>query len=162
MDETQVKVIGHEDVRVSVMKDNNQDTIGNEKENLPTKEINTFDDIFVIIGEFGRYQKLLYFMFSVTYIMTAMQLLGWVFIGAKTPVRCLLPIEVNQSQTPKYSDYAQNMSSSCSYNWNGRNISTCDLGYVYDNTNVRRTAIMEWNLVCENEGNFTFVRDLPN
>ena len=147
-------MIDTEEVKVSFRKDNDQETnmMRNRNEIIPSPEYKTFDDILVIIGEFGRYQKLLYLMFSITYIMTAMQLLGWVFIGAKTPVRCLLPIEVNQSKTAKYSDYLQNSTSSCSYSWNGKNISTCDLGYVYDTSNVRHTAIMEWNLVCENEG----------
>ena len=156
MGESKLKMIDTEDVRISFIKGSNEDTkiLGKEDVSLPTKELNTFDDILVIIGEFGRYQKLLYLMFSVTYIMTAMQLLGWVFIGAKTPVRCLLPNEMNQSYTPKYSEFPQNSTSSCSYNWNGRNISRCDLGFVYDTTNVQHTAIMEWNLVCEDEGKF--------
>ena len=35
------------------------------------------------MGEFGRYQKLIYLMFSLPYVVTAMQLMGWVFIGAR-------------------------------------------------------------------------------
>ena len=51
----------------------------------------TFDDILSELGEFGLEQKLNYFMFSLPYIMSAMQLLGWVFVGANMPHRCRLP-----------------------------------------------------------------------
>ena len=155
MNESSIKMIEtEEDVKIAFIKKTNHETDTSESKevSIPSNGFSTFDDILVIIGEFGRYQKLLYLMFSITYIMTAMQLLGWVFIGAKTPFRCLLPSEVNQSETAKYSDFPQNSSSSCSYQWNDQNISTCDLGYVYDTSNVRHTAIMEWNLLCENEG----------
>ena len=53
----------------------------------------TFDDILSQLGEFGLEQKLNYFMFSLPYIMSAMQLLGWVFVGAEMPHRCRLPYE---------------------------------------------------------------------
>ena len=119
---------------------------------LPSKSFSTFDDVFIVIGEFGSYQKLLYFMFSVTYIMTSMQLLGWVFIGAKASVRCLLPSEINQTKLPEYSDFPQNSTSSCSYVWNGKNVTFCDLGYVYDTSIVKHSAVMDWDLVCDNEG----------
>ena len=112
----------------------------------------TFDDIFEVIGEFGRYQKLLYLMFSVTSIMTAMQLLGWVFIGAKPPVRCILPSESKHTEAPEYHSFPQNSTSSCSYVWNGKDVSNCNFGYVYDTSTVKYSAIMEWDLVCKNEG----------
>ena len=132
-------------------------SITNEQEQvketfLPAEPFSTFDDIFVIIGEFGRYQKLLYFMFSVTYIMTSMQLLGWVFIGAKASVRCLLPCEINQTKLPKYSDFPQNSTTSCSYVWNGKNVTFCDFGYIYNTSHIKYSAVMEWDLVCDNEG----------
>ena len=139
-----------DDIKQSVMNKTAQTTATF----LPSEEFNTFDNIFAVIGEFGRYQKLLYFMFSVTYTMLAMQLFGWVFIGAKASVRCLLPSEVNQSELPEYSDFTQNFTSSCTYVWNGNNISSCDLGYVYDTSNIKYSAVMEWDLVCENKGTY--------
>ena len=54
----------------------------------------TFDDILSRLGEFGREQKLVYLMFSLPYIMSAMQLHGWVFVGSEMPHRCRLPEEV--------------------------------------------------------------------
>ena len=113
----------------------------------------SFDDIFLVIGEFGSYQKLVYFLCSVTYIMTAMQLLGWVFIGAKNPVRCILPPEKHLTKASmSYSDYSEIVTSSCSYIWDGSNVSNCNHGYLYDTSKTKYSAVMEWDLVCENEG----------
>ena len=78
---------------------------------ISSTSFNSFDDIFKVIGEFGSYQKVVYLLCSVTYVMTAMQLLGWVFIGAKTPVRCILPLEKNLTKADlRYSDFKENTS----------------------------------------------------
>ena len=47
----------------------------------------TFDDVLVLLGEFGRHQRILYFLFSFPYVFTSMQLLGWVFVGVTQPHR---------------------------------------------------------------------------
>ena len=131
----------------------NEDGIDATSNFISSTSFGSFDDIFKVIGEFGSYQKVVYLLCSVTYVMTAMQLLGWVFIGAKNPVRCILPPEKNLTKADlRYSDFKENTSSSCSYIWNGRNVSTCDLGYHYDTSNIKYSAVMEWDLVCENEG----------
>ena len=49
--------------------------------------ITTFDDVLVLLGEFGRHQRILYFLFSFPYVFTSMQLLGWVFVGVAQPHR---------------------------------------------------------------------------
>ena len=49
----------------------------------PKTEDATFDDVLKVVGEFGLYQKLIYLMFSLPYVVTAMQLMGWVFVGAR-------------------------------------------------------------------------------
>ena len=56
----------------------------------PQKRV-TFDDILAELGEFGLEQKINYFLFSLPYILTSMQLMGWVFVGASYPHRCRLP-----------------------------------------------------------------------
>ena len=48
----------------------------------------TFDDILKKVGEFGPFQIVLYIMFSLPYLETAMQLMGWVFVGAKPAHIC--------------------------------------------------------------------------
>ena len=134
-------------------KNSDEDEIDAASNFISSTSFSSFDDIFKVIGEFGSYQKVVYLLCSVTYVMTAMQLLGWVFIGAKTPVRCILPPEKNLTKADlRYSDFKENTSSSCSYIWNGRNVSTCDLGHLYDTSNMKYSAVMEWDLVCENEG----------
>ena len=48
----------------------------------------TFDDILVDLGDFGRYQKMTYFLLFIPTIFSAMQKQAWVFLGAKAPHRC--------------------------------------------------------------------------
>ncbi len=42
----------------------------------------TLDEVLSYLGDFGRHQQFLYFLFSVIYVFTSMQLVGWVFVGA--------------------------------------------------------------------------------
>ena len=53
----------------------------------------SFDDLLKIIGEFGRYQKRIYFLLFLPTIFSAMHKLAWVFLGAQVDHRCLLPWE---------------------------------------------------------------------
>ena len=48
----------------------------------------TFDDVLLKVGQFGPFQVVLYIMFSLPYLETAMQLLGWVFVGATPDHQC--------------------------------------------------------------------------
>ena len=48
----------------------------------------TFDDVLIKVGQFGPFQIVLYIMFSLPYLETAMQLLGWVFVGATPDHHC--------------------------------------------------------------------------
>ena len=58
----------------------------------------SFDDILREVGEFGRYQKKIYFLLFLPTIFSAMHKLAWVFLGAKADHRCKLPGEpVNAS-----------------------------------------------------------------
>merc|ERR1719474_509785 len=104
----------------------------NENENSSKASSNgervTFDDILSQLGEFGLEQKLNYFMFSLPYIMSAMQLLGWVFVGAEMPHRCKLPDEVALSNVSfAYSNNTLWESNSCSRRY--ENVTTgCDDG----------------------------------
>ena len=56
---------------------------GEELNSSPKTNDATFDDVLRVMGEFGLYQKLIYLMFSLPYVVTAMQLMGWVFVGAR-------------------------------------------------------------------------------
>ncbi len=59
------------------------------KDHADSSSLTTFDDVLVLLGEFGRHQRILYFLFSFPYVFTSMQLLGWVFVGVTQPHRCL-------------------------------------------------------------------------
>ncbi len=57
-------------------------------------EVKTFDDILVHLGNFGRYQRRVYFFLFLPTIFSAMHKLAWVFLGAKVNHRCRLEEEV--------------------------------------------------------------------
>jgi len=42
-----------------------------------------FDSVLPLIGEFGRYQKRIYFLLCLPVISCALHKLAWVFLGAK-------------------------------------------------------------------------------
>jgi len=48
-----------------------------------------FDELFPIIGNFGRYQKRIYIILCLPTICCAMHKLAWVFLGAKIDHRYL-------------------------------------------------------------------------
>ena len=112
----------------------------------------TFDDLLSELGEFGLEQKLNYFMFSLPYIMSAMQLLGWVFVGANMPHRCRMPEEVGLDNVSfSYNNDTMWESKSCSRRLD--NVTTaCDDGWVYDRSQVEDSVVSDWDLVCSSEG----------
>ncbi|CAG2054853.1 unnamed protein product, partial [Timema podura] len=59
-----------------------------------------YEDIFHYLGEFGRYQKRLYFLLCLPAISCALHKLGGVFLQAKPAHRCRLP---NEDSTVEYS-----------------------------------------------------------
>ena len=51
----------------------------------------SFDDVLKALGQFGRYQKRVYFLLFMPTIFCAMHKLAWVFLGAQVDHRCRLP-----------------------------------------------------------------------
>ena len=49
-----------------------------------------FDDVLKEVGEFGPYQRKIYFILFLPTIFSAMHKLAWVFLGAKVNHRCRL------------------------------------------------------------------------
>ena len=47
----------------------------------------SFDDLLVVLGQFGRYQRWLYLFLFLPTIFSAMHKLAWVFLGAKADHR---------------------------------------------------------------------------
>ena len=56
-----------------------------------------FDDVLKELGEFGPYQRKIYFILFLPTIFCAMHKLAWVFMGAKVSHRCRLEGELDNS-----------------------------------------------------------------
>ena len=83
----------------------------------------TFDDMLMKVGQFGPFQIVLYIMFSLPYLETAMQLLGWVFVGATPEHSCNQTGFANlSSSTEKGSD------------------------------DVISSVVLDWHLMCDRAG----------
>ena len=137
-------------------------TVEGEQSNIGSNEAKTFDDILVKLGEFGKYQKIIYFVLFLPTIFSAMHKMAWVFLGAKVNHRCRLPFEVleNSKSTELY-DYNSKANLSNYYTWDDDNTrfdqcswintdnkeSQCNNGWIYDRTTFGSSAVMEWNLV---------------
>ena len=91
-----------EDALVKLCKSQGGDENSFKDDNLtesnPTQDIHAetknrviFDDILIQLGEFGLEQKINYVLFSLPYILTSMQLMGWVFVGFSPQHRCRVP-----------------------------------------------------------------------
>lgn len=131
-------------------------------EEMTSDEPKTFDDVLIHLGEFGRYQKIIYFLLFMPTIFSAMHKMSWVFLGAKVNHRCRLPFESvddnsNNNQilyhsSTNLSDYYKwdednNRFDQCSWIDENKNELPCDNGWIYDRTTFGSSAVMEWNLV---------------
>ena len=141
-------------------KNDNIEKISKE-EDMTSDKPKTFDDILVHLGEFGRYQKIVYFLLFMPTIFSAMHKMAWVFLGAKVNHRCRLPSEsivhpdfttlpyqskVNISNRFTW-DEDNNRFDQCSWIDDNKKELPCDNGWIYDRTTFGSSAVMEWNLV---------------
>ena len=121
----------------------------------------TFDDILIKLGQFGRYQRRVYFLLFIPTIFSAMHKLSWVFLGATPLHRCQLPFEENNATTydiwemknwiptNKDDEYDQ-----CERYVDPSDHTTkvpCE-SWVYDKSTFGSSAVMDWNLVCTDKG----------
>ena len=120
----------------------------------------TFDDILTDLGEFGRYQKRTYLLLFLPTIFSAMQKQSWVFLGAKAAHRCKLPEEshnasfynpdINLTARIPWNTLDDRLSSCRMYDGQGGEVA-CDQGWIFDKTTFGSSAVMEWELVCEDK-----------
>uniref|UniRef100_A0A1A9VG81 Arrestin C-terminal-like domain-containing protein n=1 Tax=Glossina austeni TaxID=7395 RepID=A0A1A9VG81_GLOAU len=61
-----------------------------------------YDDVLIRLGDFGKYQKIIYFLICLTLIICAFHKLAGVFLLAKPDYRCLLPFEDPNSNVTEY------------------------------------------------------------
>ncbi len=136
--------------RDNVKNDADSKLLQDESNNAPKEEKKSFDDLLSVLGEFGRYQRFVYFFLFLPTVFSAMHKLAWVFLGAEADHRCLLPGE--DKDTAEYDDSNSNSMVSaaeeCSYLDHNGSEHFCDRGYVYDRSTFGSSAVMDWDLVC--------------
>ena len=137
-----------------VKNGNTEDEVGDERI--------TFDHVLSELGEFGKEQKLNYLMFSLPYVLSSMQLLGWVFVGTELPHRCMIPGEMdldsrdldsreldsNRSFQPKVRTELWEVDECSIMNLTSGEKSPCSEGWVYDRSIAQSSVSSEWDLVC--------------
>ncbi|XP_037732275.1 organic cation transporter protein [Drosophila subpulchrella] len=123
-----------------------------------------YDDVITHLGEFGPYQKRIYYLLCLPAIVCAFHKLAGVFLLAKPDFRCELPYE-NGSATYELPTHLWNLSfpvgERCAYydvDYSGEYLNgsqprtsnetkSCSR-YVYDQSKFLNSAVTEWNLVC--------------
>ncbi|XP_017009273.2 organic cation transporter protein [Drosophila takahashii] len=123
-----------------------------------------YDDVITHLGEFGPYQKRIYYLLCLPAIVCAFHKLAGVFLLAKPDFRCVLPYE-NASATYQLSSDLWNLSypqgDTCAYYnvdyseeyLNGsvpritNETKSCSR-YVYDQSKYLNSAVTEWDMVC--------------
>ncbi|KAJ3662937.1 hypothetical protein Zmor_007251 [Zophobas morio] len=115
-----------------------------------------YDDVIPLIGDFGRYQKRIYFLLCLPAILCAFHKLGNVFLVAEPEYRCKLP-----SELPNASYHLTPEILNKSYPWDSfkKKYSSCVMlvnnterkchEYVYDTDVYGYTAVIEWELTCD-------------
>ncbi len=64
---------------------NSSSSVNNNNNNNPAPV--TFDDLLVILGGFGRYQRWVYLFMFLPTVFSFMHKMAWVFIGAEVDYR---------------------------------------------------------------------------
>lgn len=132
-----------------------------------------FDELVVHLGEFGPYQKKIYFLLCYPVFVCAFQKLVWVFVAANPFHRCWLPEdEISNLTNPYYlSNEILNISipwDEANHRWDSchkyqhyiatnesilRNSSAlvkCDR-WIYDRSQYTTSAITDFDLVCDRQ-----------
>uniref|UniRef100_A0AAR5QJ81 Major facilitator superfamily (MFS) profile domain-containing protein n=2 Tax=Dendroctonus ponderosae TaxID=77166 RepID=A0AAR5QJ81_DENPD len=118
-----------------------------------------YDDVISMLGDFGRYQKRIYFLLCLPAILCAFHKLGNVFLIAEPPSRCKLPYElanasyhINDTEMEKWYSFNKTRDKSfhsCLINAPNSTIpQPCD-EYIYDLKAYGYTAVIDWNLTCD-------------
>lgn len=127
-----------------------------------------YEDLFTYLGDFGRYQKRIYFLLCLPAITCGFHKLAGVFLMTKPDYRCQLPFEQSNSSFA-LSDDVLKMSypvdtftgkwSTCQYleanytddylhSGHPANISAyCD-SFIYDYSKYKSSTVIEWDMVC--------------
>uniref|UniRef100_A0A670Y6B3 Solute carrier family 22 member 4 n=1 Tax=Pseudonaja textilis TaxID=8673 RepID=A0A670Y6B3_PSETE len=136
-----------------------------------------YDDIIAFLGEWGPYQRLIFFLLSASIIPNGFNGMSAVFLAGTPEHRCRVPASANLSaewlnaSIPLEERDGQQVRSQCSrYSldalinfsaWNlvpGRDVNLsqvkqekCLDGWEYSQEVYLSTIVTEWNLVCDND-----------
>ncbi|XP_016981511.2 organic cation transporter protein [Drosophila rhopaloa] len=122
-----------------------------------------YDDVITHLGEFGPYQKRIYYLLCLPAIVCAFHKLAGVFLLAKPDFRCALPYENGSSYqlSPHLWNLSYPQGEVCAYYdvefseeyLNGSlprstNKTKSCTSYVYDQSKYLNSAVTEWDMVC--------------
>ncbi|XP_017084198.1 organic cation transporter protein [Drosophila eugracilis] len=122
-----------------------------------------YDDVITHLGEFGPYQKRIYYLLCLPAIVCAFHKLAGVFLLAKPDFRCALPYENGSSYelSPHLWNLSYPQDERCAYYdveyteeyLNGSLARTTNATkscsrYVYDRSKYLNSAVTEWDMVC--------------
>ncbi|XP_013381566.1 organic cation transporter protein [Lingula anatina] len=131
-----------------------------------------FDDTLILIGEFGKYQKLIYVLLLTVSVLASMVNAAVVFIEDTPSFRCKLPglpndtfeiqgkwhqamVDVSfMNATDEECTVFQNISHQRNVSQNVTEPEKCD-AWVFDNTDVAYSYPMQLNLVCDDSTKLT-------
>ncbi|KAF7267223.1 hypothetical protein GWI33_019552 [Rhynchophorus ferrugineus] len=115
-----------------------------------------FDEVIPLLGDFGKYQKRVYFLLCLPAITSAFHKLGNVFLLAEPQYRCKRPDEpfdsdyaLPNSEFEKWYPYdaLHGKFSQCQIR-SGNSTTHCN-DFIYSHDDYGYTTVIEWNLTCE-------------
>lgn len=126
-----------------------------------------YEDLFTYIGDFGRYQKRIYFLLCLTAIPCGFHKLANVFLMARPDHRCQLPFELSNASytlppnewrmtypldfTGKYSKcerFDVNFSDEYFFRNISANTSIACRSFIYDDSKYKSSTVIEWAMIC--------------
>lgn len=128
-----------------------------------------YDDLFQYIGDFGHYQKRIYFLLCLTAILCGFHKMAGVFLNAVPKYRCQLPNElsnatyeskwINDRQlNDSYMIYPKDSNCQrydCEYTDEyiaskipSNNRTYCD-DFIFDHSKYKSSTVTEWALICK-------------
>lgn len=126
------------------------------------------DKFLEIIGGFGKYQKRTFLFLSLPTVVVSMQKLAWVFLAPKVDHRCRMWWEEENATYPMDDElkklsypwddqkkaydqchYYSNVTMEPAERANNSEMLSCGMNQVYDTSQFRTSAVIDYGLVCD-------------